>query len=671
MSHADEERFAPKALTPTDEQLAVQLSRDPWVIVEANAGAAKTTTLALRLAQAMIRGARPELLLALTYTETACQALHAALRKLGVPAGARNKLRISTFESFSQSVLRKLEAASVPRYETAERLRPFVMAAVERVLGNPEERYREALVVPGAGDAVVEQYLNEFLYLKGTLLLALEAADRSITPTLAAELGRDYAMLKVFRAYERERRGGHPDRPRFRAEGDATYDMARALMNEGEGEGLLSGAWHPLGMDLRLVVVDEMHDMNRAMFTVLRQLLKANPHAGFVGVGDRNQVIHARAGAQSAFMSETFGLEVGRARRYPLTASFRFGPDVAKAAGLVSGKKFSSRFERKTILELRQCKTAAESDQAIVDAAAARTVNRSSVGAKAPLGEFAVLLRHPHQSVGLENRLLAADIAYTTVGFESYLVRPEVLLVRGLLAYAADDFSAIDSRDTRARVLRAMLLFGGAKIDVRDPDPSADGLDDQVVLEKEAGAAVADNPRLLRVFFENQILRRGTPEACRRMLAAVDAMRSCTGKDALPKIVSALDPQYLASKALVQAARVHEVTANIAGLLASASDYETAQDYFLALNGFEVRQRSLKARDSILLSSIEAAKGLEFEHVLIPNINAREFAAAGDSEDDRNLFYVAITRARSRLSLYCEASRPSRYLVDAGLIPRA
>ena len=273
--------------------------------------------------------------------------------------------------------------------------------------------------------------------------------------------------------------------------------------------------------------------------------------------------------------------------------------------------------------------------------------------------------------MGIENRLLAADIAYTTAGFESYLVRPEVLLVRGLLAYAADDFSAIDSRDTRERVLRAMLLFGGAKIDVKDPDRPGGESDDQVALEKEASAAIADNPRLLRVFFENQVQRMGTPDACRRMLAAVEAARSYSGKDALKKVIDALDPHYLASRALVQAARVREVNGNIAGLLASASGYETAHDYFMELNNFEVRQRGLKAKDSIVLSSIEAAKGLEFEHVLMPHINAREFAVAGDSDDDRNLFYVAITRAKSQLSLYCEASRPSRYLVDAGLIPPA
>src|SRR2546428_695889 len=139
----DDDTFQAKGISPTDEQLAVQLSRDPFVIVEANAGAAKTTTLALRIAQALERGAPP------------------------------------------------------------------------------------------------------------TLQLALEAGDKAITPPLATELGRDYTMLKVFRAYERERRGGHPDRHKFRAEGDGTYDMARHLLSD---EVSLDGR-HPLAMGFHLVVV--------------------------------------------------------------------------------------------------------------------------------------------------------------------------------------------------------------------------------------------------------------------------------------------------------------------------------------------------------------------------------------------------------------------------------
>ena len=58
--------FAPKGIKPTAEQLAIQLGRHKRVIVQANAGAAKTTTLALRLAQALERGAAPERVLALT-----------------------------------------------------------------------------------------------------------------------------------------------------------------------------------------------------------------------------------------------------------------------------------------------------------------------------------------------------------------------------------------------------------------------------------------------------------------------------------------------------------------------------------------------------------------------------------------------------------------------------
>ena len=61
------------------------MSAERTLIIEANAGAAKTTTLALRMAQAWTTGMPPERCLALTYTDTACQALQAALRKLACP----------------------------------------------------------------------------------------------------------------------------------------------------------------------------------------------------------------------------------------------------------------------------------------------------------------------------------------------------------------------------------------------------------------------------------------------------------------------------------------------------------------------------------------------------------------------------------------------------------
>jgi superfamily I DNA/RNA helicase len=40
----------------------------------------------------------------------------------------------------------------------------------------------------------------------------------------------------------------------------------------------------------------------------------------------------------------------------------------------------------------------------------------------------------------------------------------------------------------------------------------------------------------------------------------------------------------------------------------------------------------------------------------------------GDSPDERNLFYVGITRARNQLTLLHEVGRASRYLVEAGVV---
>lgn len=650
-----EEVFKPRGIVPTEEQRAIQCSRDPYVIVEANAGAAKTTTLALRLAQALAQGIPPGALLALTYTEPACRALDDALRRLGVTGPERGRMRIQTFERFAAAMLLRVEGARVPTYDTAEQVKPMLLRAVERVVGNADEKYPEELNIPGSGDAIVEATLKEFLHLKGTLQLNLEGDGQALTPHLAAELDHDYATLRIFAAYERDRLGGNPDQPRFRAEGDATYDLAILLLDDGFSQ----DERHPLALGAQVIAVDEMHDMNRAMFTVLKSLLTRNRRAAFVGVGDRDQVIHAVAGADALFMGTAFDAEIGRAKRLPLGGSYRFGKHLARVAGRVANKPYTSHSERNTQVKVLACADAAAAVQAIVSAAQAR----EGLEKKAPLSQVAVLLRHPYQSVGIENGLLDAGIPYAADGFTSYLLRPEVLLIRGLLAYADDDFKAIESSDTRALVARALLLFGGATLEVRGREAT-----DPEALLKEACHAVAENPRLLKVFFENQVLRTGSPPACQRLKAAVEAARSQGGGDVLGRMVAALQPQWLAAQVLVQSWRVRQVAGNIAGLVAMAGGYGGAHDFFIALNAFEVRQRSLKAKDSLTLASIEAAKGLEFDHVMMPFINAREFAVEGDSTDERNLFYVGITRARNQLTLLHEVGRASRYLVEAGVV---
>ena len=102
--------FEPLHLTPSPEQRAIQLARKPHLIIEANAGAAKTTTLALRLAQALLRGADPQRVRVLTYTEAAVQAFADAMARIGLGADVRRHVRVQTFDAFCAERLLALDA---------------------------------------------------------------------------------------------------------------------------------------------------------------------------------------------------------------------------------------------------------------------------------------------------------------------------------------------------------------------------------------------------------------------------------------------------------------------------------------------------------------------------------------------------------------------------------
>jgi len=61
-----------------------------------------------------------------------------------------------------------------------------------------------------------------------------------------------------------------------------------------------------------------------------------------------------------------------------------------------------------------------------------------------------------------------------------------------------------------------------------------------------------------------------------------------------------------------------------------------------------------------VLSTIERAKGLEFDHVIIPGVNRGEFD--GDDEDERHRFYVAVSRARRVVELVHRPGAASSYV---------
>ena len=127
-------RFVAVGIAPTDEQIAIQTSRARHVIAMANAGAAKTTTLALRIAESITRGVWPESIVALTFSSEAARVLQARLIEIGVDAKVARRVRCVTFDALAQQVLNDFEGVQPPFLASNEALAPHVRAYTRRSL---------------------------------------------------------------------------------------------------------------------------------------------------------------------------------------------------------------------------------------------------------------------------------------------------------------------------------------------------------------------------------------------------------------------------------------------------------------------------------------------------------------------------------------------------------
>ena len=648
--------FEPKAIQPTDEQTAIQSATDRTIIVEANAGAAKTTTLALRMAESWRRGTSPERVLVLTYTEPACEALKGALVKIGVPYGVVNRFRIQTFEAFCTEVLDEIVGASVPVYEKDEQLRPFVWQAVQRVEDNESERWRSELVMPALGDSgMVEEFLKLSTRLKGTMRDLLERGDSSVSPDYAAAIGVEYTQLKIFLAYERIRHRENADCPLFRGPLDATYDLARYLHQDGSIQGLRT--W-PFAATV--LIVDEMHDLNQAMFRVLREILDTTS-SFFCGVGDCDQVLHEATGADAYFMRTAIESHTRRTvRRYPLTPSYRFSRSLAIKAERLAKKPYSSMADHDTKLSLAGYNSPEECVDLLMNA-----VQAWKSQPRAKMNEFAILLRHSYQSVPIENALLQNGFSYTMRGFDSYLMRPEVLFVRGLLAVATDSINSVTNDRTREKIMEALFFFIGSKIDVQGREHES-----QEALLTDAIRTIKNAPDFLTYFFKNQVIRTAAPAMQKRLEAAVKLAREQSGPDLIGNLLETVNINAIIRDAYVSRQRREEALGNIEGIKRAATKFETALDYFQNLNDAEEKQQQPKAPSSLVIGSIASVKGLEFNHVVLPYLERGEFpASTGSDIEEQNLFYVGMTRARKFLTLFASQKNPSGFIHKIGYKP--
>jgi DNA helicase-2/ATP-dependent DNA helicase PcrA len=222
MNQANPPRFTPQGLHPTDEQRAIQLAQSKVVLVDANAGAAKTTTLALRIGEALARKLAPEQILALTFTPEAREVLRRRLLEVGLPQPLVQRIAVLTFEDFAAWMMDLADGDNVRQCREARALKAYALQAVDRT----GERY--AGHVDGLELHTHSVALAQFLDVQQTLkaTMALDADVEFMGHAEAAELLgvplTDYLTTLEYEALRLDGGAGAV----FRGPYDATYDLA-------------------------------------------------------------------------------------------------------------------------------------------------------------------------------------------------------------------------------------------------------------------------------------------------------------------------------------------------------------------------------------------------------------------------------------------------------------
>ncbi len=609
---------------------AVRYTDGPLLVL-AGAGSGKTRVITAKLAHLIERGAAPARLAAITFTNKAAREMRErAARLLGGQgkAEAARAVHVSTFHALGLAILRAerkalglkpsfsifdpadLEPIVAELVATADRAR--ARAALWRISG-----WKNALVSPQAALATAE----------GDDALAAARAYVRYAEALAAYQAVDFDDLIV--------------RPVELLERDAA---ARERWQQ----------------RFEHVLVDEVQDTNAAQYRLLRLL--AGERARFTAVGDDDQAIYGWRGATLDNLAQL-------ARDYPslkvvkLEQNYRSTVRILRCANALIANN-PKLFDKRLWSELghgdalRVTPAADEEAEAelVVHALVAHRFEH-----RGRFADYAILYRGNHQSRAFETALRAQGIACVVSGGQSYFERAEIKDVVAYLRLVAnddDDPAFVRAVTTPRRGVGQTTMAKLSEIAGRRHE----SLFAAVFAPEFKATAQAKAREELEAFcaLVNDLRFRALREPAGRLLAELVARIGYEDW-----LVATFDKREAEARS--------KSVADFTGWLARKGDedHKTLLDLTQMIALITMLDgRDDDAPDAVRLSTLHAAKGLEFPHVFLVGLEEgilphREAIDAGTVEEERRLMYVGLTRAQRSLHLsYCRSRKRAGQRVD-------
>ncbi len=395
----------------------------------------------------------------------------------------------------------------------------------------------------------------------------------------------------------------------------------------------------------RYVLVDEYQDTNHLQY-LLTGLL-AGGRRNLCVVGDDDQSIYRFRGANIENILN-FEQHYKDARVIRLEQNYRSTQNILDAANAViennRGRKGKTLWTENGGGEKVGVRTVLnESDEA------AFVVGDilSAVGKGAHFRDAAVLYRMNAQSNALEYAMKRSGVPYKVVGGMKFFDRAEV---KDMLAYLCVLNNPLDDLRLRRIVNNPARGIGGTT------------MDKVALLAEQQGASLYEIIRNADLFPE---LKTASAKLL-KFADLIDGLRKAGGTLALPEFYDAVCDQTGYTQALKdkndmesrgRLENVQELKSNILGFLDRQPEDATLSGFLNEIALYTDLDALEKSDDCVTMMTIHAAKGLEFPLVYVVGLEEGVFPGssaqyeAEELEEERRLCYVAMTRAKERLTL--------------------
>jgi DNA helicase-2/ATP-dependent DNA helicase PcrA len=601
---------------------AVHATEGPLLIL-AGAGSGKTRVITYRIAQLLAKGVPQSQILAVTFTNKAAREMAQRVKAL-VPKKL-SRLTVSTFHAFGAQLLR--EKCSL--------------------LG-----YRHNFSIYDAQDQVslLKETAHEMGMKTETLDFQEVAAYLSAVKTGRKRWKSSDKILKLLhREYQRSLKLANA------VDFDDLIILPTAILTS------FPEARQEIHDRYRYLLVDEFQDTSANQYELMKLL--ADGHRNICVVGDDDQSIYSWRGASYKNFVQ-FEKDFPDLREIKLEQNYRSTRTILRAAnGLIThntnrkAKELWSGLPEGELIALSYPENEIEEAEYI-----ANSIRTLAIRDSLTFSDFGVLVRANHLTRAIEEVFRKERIAYHISGGTSFFERQEVRDILGYMRIIANP----DDDTSLLRVVNIPRRGLGRKL-----------LEKVMLLEAERGislysamsASAAGGPET------PDDKARGLITEFLEMLEG-SRQRFFSGKkmaESLKALVDGIDYWgYLVSETKDKEAAKWKF-GNVESLIGSLADYEEDPDNMKPTLFDYLRGVSLASRDDLAekdpegrvnVMTIHAAKGLEFpvvfvagvEEGIIPHARSVE-EADSDDEEERRLFYVALTRAKRRLFLTACASR--------------